>query len=146
MHKSSSPVPVILARISWKWNIPYKFSKKKYRDIRFDENPSSGSRVVPCGQTAGRRVKTKLIDAFEIFELKKYFLLQNFPGHGRSSLCTVIISDKMNSWEVNSFVYTAEERSAAKPYYWDIMELQLHHRYSVCFRGSVGSLQIASAS
>jgi len=27
---------------------------EKYSNIKFHENPSSGSRVVPCGQTDGR--------------------------------------------------------------------------------------------
>jgi len=27
--------------------------RKKYSDIKFDENPSSGSRVVPCGRADG---------------------------------------------------------------------------------------------
>ena len=37
---------------------------EKSSDIKFDENPSSGSRVVPCGQTDGRTDMTKLIVAF----------------------------------------------------------------------------------
>jgi hypothetical protein len=36
---------------------------KKYSNIKFHENPSSGSRVVPCGQTD----RTKLIVAFRNF-------------------------------------------------------------------------------
>jgi hypothetical protein len=27
---------------------------EKYSDMKFHENPSSGSRVVPCGQTDGQ--------------------------------------------------------------------------------------------
>jgi len=30
---------------------------EKYSDIKLDENPSSGSLVVPCGQTEGRTDK-----------------------------------------------------------------------------------------
>jgi len=30
---------------------------KKYSDIKFHENPSNGSRAVPCGQTDGRTDK-----------------------------------------------------------------------------------------
>jgi len=30
---------------------------EKYSNIRFQENPSSGSRVVPCGLTDGRTVR-----------------------------------------------------------------------------------------
>jgi hypothetical protein len=32
------------------WIYPYRFSKKKSSNINFHENPSSGSRSVPCGQ------------------------------------------------------------------------------------------------
>jgi len=35
----------------------------KYSNTKFDENPSSGSRVVPCGRTG----TTKLIVAFRKF-------------------------------------------------------------------------------
>jgi urease accessory protein UreF len=37
---------------------------EKYTYIKFDENVSSGSRVVPCGQTDGRTDMTKLRVAF----------------------------------------------------------------------------------
>jgi hypothetical protein len=43
-----------------KLNFPNKFSRKS-SNIKFHENPSSGSRVVPCGQTDGRTDMTKLI-------------------------------------------------------------------------------------
>jgi hypothetical protein len=36
--------------------------------MKFHENPSSGSRVVPCGQTDGRTDMKKLIVAFRKFE------------------------------------------------------------------------------
>jgi hypothetical protein len=36
---------------------------EKYSNIKFHENPSSGSRVVPCGRTDRRRYITKLIVA-----------------------------------------------------------------------------------
>jgi hypothetical protein len=36
-------------------------------NIKFHENPSSGSRVVPCGQTDGQTGMTKLIVAFLSF-------------------------------------------------------------------------------
>jgi len=38
--------------------------EKKDTNIKFRENPSSGSRVVPRGQTDGRTDMTKLIVAF----------------------------------------------------------------------------------
>ena len=31
----------------------YRQSFEKYSNVKFHENPSSGSRVVPCGQTDG---------------------------------------------------------------------------------------------
>jgi len=40
---------------------------KKYSNIKFQENPSSGSRVVPCGQTAGHTDMTKLTVALRTF-------------------------------------------------------------------------------
>jgi len=39
----------------------------KYIDIKFHENPSSGSRVVPLGRTDGQTDMTKLIAAFRSF-------------------------------------------------------------------------------
>jgi hypothetical protein len=45
------------------------FSKDfwKHQNIKFHENPSSGSRVVPCGRTDGQSDMTKLIFAFRDF-------------------------------------------------------------------------------
>jgi hypothetical protein len=40
---------------------------EKYSDIKFHENPSSGSRVVPCRQTDGRTDMMKLIVTFRNF-------------------------------------------------------------------------------
>ena len=42
---------------------PQIFRKKKHSNIKFHENPSSGSRVVPCGQT-DRQTDMKLMDFF----------------------------------------------------------------------------------
>jgi hypothetical protein len=36
---------------------------ENYSNIKFHESPSSGSQVVPCGQTDGRTDMTKAIDA-----------------------------------------------------------------------------------
>jgi len=41
---------------------------EKYSNIKFRENPFSGSRVVPCGQTDGLTDMTKLILAFHNFK------------------------------------------------------------------------------
>ena len=40
---------------------------EKYSNTTIHENPSSGSRVVPCGQTNRRTDMTQLIDAFRNF-------------------------------------------------------------------------------
>jgi hypothetical protein len=40
----------------------------KSLNIKFHQNPSNGSRVVPCGETVGRTDMTKLIVAFCNFE------------------------------------------------------------------------------
>jgi len=40
---------------------------EKYSNIKYHKNPSSGSRVVPCGQTDGQTDITKLIVAFRDF-------------------------------------------------------------------------------
>jgi len=37
---------------------------EKYSNIIFQENPSSGNRVVPCGRTDGQIDMMKPIDAF----------------------------------------------------------------------------------
>jgi len=37
--------------------------------MKFPENPSSGSRVVPCGQTDGLTDMTELIVAFRSFAI-----------------------------------------------------------------------------
>jgi len=40
---------------------------EKYSNIKFHKNPSSGRRVVPCGQPDGRTYMTKLIVVFSQF-------------------------------------------------------------------------------
>jgi len=40
---------------------------EKYPNIKFHENPCSGSRTVPCGRTDGQTDMTKLIVAFRNF-------------------------------------------------------------------------------
>ena len=53
-----------------------RFSKNS-PNIKFHENPSSGSRVVPCGQTDGLTDMAKLIVAFRSFA--------NAPKNGTSN-------------------------------------------------------------
>jgi hypothetical protein len=40
---------------------------EKYSNVKFNKNPTSGSRVFPCGQMDGRTNMTKLIVAFRNF-------------------------------------------------------------------------------
>ena len=42
-------------------------SFEKYSNIKFNENPSIGSRVVPCGRMEGQTDMTSLIVAFRNF-------------------------------------------------------------------------------
>jgi len=51
---SSCKVPLILVRFKWNSNFLERFSNKS-SDIKFHGNPSSGSRVVPCGWTGGKK-------------------------------------------------------------------------------------------
>jgi len=44
--------------------------KKHIQISIFMKNPSSGSRVVPCGRTDRQRGMTKLIIAFRIFQTR----------------------------------------------------------------------------
>jgi len=50
VHRPSCKVPVILYRRQWNSNFVDSFSKK-WSNTEINENPSSGSRVVACGQT-----------------------------------------------------------------------------------------------
>jgi hypothetical protein len=55
-------------------------SLEKYSNIKFHEIPSSGSRVVPLGQTDRRTDTAKLIVAFSNFanEHKNFFNIMSF--------------------------------------------------------------------
>jgi hypothetical protein len=51
----------LLSDLNETWGFSTVF--EKYAKTKFRENPSSGSRVVPCGQTDGQTDMTKLIAA-----------------------------------------------------------------------------------
>jgi hypothetical protein len=50
VHKSLCKVHVRLVRFLWNLNFLDRFIEKQCSDIKFNENPSSGSRIVPCGR------------------------------------------------------------------------------------------------
>ena len=50
MKMSSCKIPVIIFGFELTFNFLYRFSKKNFK-YEVNENPSSGSRVVPCGRT-----------------------------------------------------------------------------------------------
>jgi hypothetical protein len=66
VYRSSSKVPIILVMFQWNIHFLERFWNK-YSNIRFHENSSDGSRVVPCGKTDGQRDMTKLVVAFRNF-------------------------------------------------------------------------------
>jgi hypothetical protein len=60
--------PLILSAFNTTWNFSADF--RKNTNIKFNQNPSSGSRVVPCGQTDGQmdgETDIKLIVVFRNF-------------------------------------------------------------------------------
>ena len=68
VYRSSCKVPVNLVRFWWNLDFLDNFLFENYSHIKFHKNTSSGSRVVPCGQTDGRTDMTKLIAPFPHFE------------------------------------------------------------------------------
>jgi hypothetical protein len=63
VKKSSCKIPVIFVWFYWSLNFLDRFSKKKSSNIKFNQNPFSDSRVVPCGQTDTK----KLLFAIQIY-------------------------------------------------------------------------------
>jgi len=58
--------PLFLSDFNGTWIFSRQIFEK-FSNIKFHENPSSGSRVVPCGRIDGRTDMTKLIVAFRNF-------------------------------------------------------------------------------
>ena len=66
---------LFLSDFNENWIVSSDFDKSS--NIKFHENPSSGSRVVPCGQTVRQTDMTKLVVAFHNFsDVPKTY---NFP-------------------------------------------------------------------
>jgi hypothetical protein len=59
IHSSSRKVAVILVRDQLNSNTLGRFSKK-YSNTKFLENPSNGSRIVPCGRADGQNDEAKV--------------------------------------------------------------------------------------
>jgi hypothetical protein len=65
-YMSPYNVPAVLVRFRSNLNFLDRFYGK-CSNMKFHENPSAGSPVVPCGYTDGRTDMTKLIAAFRNF-------------------------------------------------------------------------------
>ena len=66
VHRSSRKVPVILVIFSCNLNFLRRFFEK-YWNVKFHENSSIGSLVVPCGRKDAKTDMTKLMVAFRSF-------------------------------------------------------------------------------
>ena len=81
VYRSSSNLPFILVRSNETWFYGKAF--EKYSNIEFHENPSSGSRVVPCGRTD----MTKLTVVFRN--------VANAPQNDPNNIFLLFLSDTM---------------------------------------------------
>jgi len=72
-----------------------EFSRQIFQNsnIKFYENPSSGSRAVPFGQTVGRRDITKLTVAF-----RNFANAPNKPSHGSRKTHIFTVSLNTHPW------------------------------------------------
>jgi hypothetical protein len=53
---------------------------EKYSNTKFHENPSGGSRVVPCGQMKGRTGHGEANSRFSPFSNKRLKMAANMPN------------------------------------------------------------------
>jgi hypothetical protein len=65
VNRCSYKAPIILSHFNETWI--FLIDCKKYPNMKFHENPSSGSRGDPCGRPDGRTDITKLMVAFRNF-------------------------------------------------------------------------------
>jgi len=91
-------------RISMKLYFPPKIFEK-YSNIKFHENPSSGSQVVPCGLTDSQTDTTKLLVAFRNFGVHLIIYNSSVPASQRTLLLHYI-HQLVLFWEIVS-VYSA---------------------------------------
>ena len=94
------------ASFSWQVLMKFEFYRQifeEYWDTKFYENPSSGSRILPCGQTSGQTNMTNLIIAFRSFanapETVEQFTVDF--RHYVSGKCETIFSLKTQSFPGN---------------------------------------------
>jgi hypothetical protein len=89
VDRSSCEVPVILVRFLWSLNFSLQ-NFAKFGDVKFHENPSRGSRVVPSGQTN----TTKLILVVRNFtnSSKNHITPNNYSNqHEMEEICFTIL-------------------------------------------------------
>jgi len=51
VYRSACKVQVIFVRFWCNWNFLDLFFSKKYSNVEYNQDPSSGNRIIPCGRT-----------------------------------------------------------------------------------------------
>jgi len=74
---------------------------EKYSNIKFHENPSNGSRGIPCGRTDRRTDTTKLIVAFRNFVNAPKTLVQLI----RKIMAMPTLLDGSDNWTFNKVAW-----------------------------------------
>ena len=89
----------ILVRLKWTFSFLDRFLKK-CSNIKFHENSSHGSRVVPCGKTGGQTGKIKLTAAFRKYAKapKKNRVSSSIHVLYSSPDITSVIKPRMMMW------------------------------------------------
>ena len=78
--------PLLLSDFTETTILRHIFQKRS--NIKFNENPSSGSRVVPCGRTDGQAGVTKLIVALQNFAKAAKNIGQDYTAQIRPVITT----------------------------------------------------------